>query len=211
MPSFSQSYLVRVCYIIQALAAIHSPVAQAFLPTQLASAAPGPLSHSSLQDASSVPRSMHARTWPLKVSAIDASVSETTTSYLERQAQQLGEAAQQLLHSGEEYIDACNSLNEYGSCIADIYEDVGRIFQSVSAHGDGSLQLSTLEDHLTMRADSAAAVSLINSVVGILHDTIESTSNERTVLSRETSSQKVRHQDVENAFTRYIAAQQIEL
>ena len=139
----------------------------------------------------------------LKVSAIvDNPLISRTTSDFERRAQKLGKAAQKLLNSRDASHDAWNNaLDENSSCVADIYEDVGVIFESATAHGDGTLHLATLDDHLKMRADSAEATSLIDGVMRILRDSTDITCGKTNV----------RHEEVTTAFARHISAQQVEL
>lgn len=187
MKPFSTSRLMKFCYLIQALAAMQNPVAQAFLSTL-------PVVHPASTTSSSI-ASLDTSTTDTRTS-----IPENQPSYLQQQAQQLGEAARRLLHSSEEDDnDTLNMSNEYSSSIANVYEDVGVIFQSAAAHGDGSLPLSTLEDHLKMRADSAVSISVITSIVEILHNSVNVRSHENNALSVE---------DAANAFAQYIASQQ---
>lgn len=199
MPLFLQTSLLRSCIFLQAFAAIGNLSVQAFVPEF-------PISGTSRPFLERIPivQPSVTRYLPLKVSAIDDNlkISRTATSDFERKAQELGKAAQELLNSRNENLDACNNvLDVSSSCIADIYEDVGVIFESASAHGDGTLQLATLNDHLKMRTDSAEATSLIDGVMRILRNSSDITHGRTSV----------RHEEVTNAFARHISAQQLEL
>jgi len=118
---------------------------------------------------------------------------QNSASYLEQQFPQVERVPWNLVTNG---VSA-----EYRACIADLYEDVAVVFRSAAAHGDGSITMSTLEEHLKGRADdSAASDAIISSMIDILYSKMNKTG---TLEHRDVSLQ---YEDATNALAESIAA-----